>query len=60
MAAAFGTKRASKKGQGPMRLAELLESGTRDEGKWHFSIPEDWAQGRTAYGGLTAALSAHA
>ena len=32
---------------------------TRDD-RLHIDIPADWAQGRTAYGGLTAALCVEA
>lgn len=40
-----------------MNYTELLSSISRtDEGTHHISIPDTWKQGRTAYGGLTAAL----
>lgn len=37
-------------------LAAMSESG----GTWHLTVSDDWLQGRTAYGGLSAALCAHA
>ena len=43
-----------------MSLAELLASARPLEGGFRLSIPESWHQGRTAYGGLTAALALHA
>ncbi|MBB3473168.1 thioesterase family protein [Sphingomonas sp. BK345] len=43
-------------------LAQLLAALVRDDGaaRWHGSIPPDWQQGRTAFGGLSAALALHA
>jgi len=41
-------------------LHELLSSRTRTGDNVIFRIPEDWLQGRTAYGGLTAAIAAQA
>jgi len=43
-----------------MSLAELLASAELLEGSFRLSVPESWHQGRTAYGGLTAALALHA
>lgn len=34
----------------------LLSSGTFDDGIFSVDLPENWAQGRTAFGGLSAAL----
>jgi acyl-CoA thioesterase len=35
-------------------IAALTESGA--DGLWSIDLPDNWSQGRTAYGGLTAAL----
>jgi acyl-CoA thioesterase len=35
---------------------QLLAAAETRDGRLHIDIPADWAQGRTAYGGLTAAL----
>ena len=43
-----------------MSLAALLASAELLEGGFRLAIPESWHQGRTAYGGLTAALALHA
>lgn len=40
-----------------MNLAKLLTSARTREDGFDLSIPEDWHQGRTAYGGLSAALA---
>ena len=42
-----------------MKFSELLASAAFDNGRMTVTIPQDWAQGRTAYGGLTAAFGAH-
>lgn len=36
---------------------ELLDSLEKKEGLWRVEVPSSWMQGRTAYGGLTAALA---
>lgn len=36
---------------------DIATSMTKYEGGWRGTIPENWRQGRTAYGGLTAGLS---
>jgi acyl-CoA thioesterase len=43
-------------------LAQLLAALVRDgeAARWHGAIPPDWQQGRTAFGGLSAALALHA
>jgi acyl-CoA thioesterase len=43
-----------------MSLAQLLASAEPLVGGFRLAIPESWHQGRTAYGGLTAALALHA
>ena len=43
-----------------MSLAELLAAAEPLAGGFRLAIPESWHQGRTAYGGLTAALALHA
>lgn len=37
-------------------LAEVLNGAESDAGGLRFSVPGNWTQGRTAYGGFTAAL----
>ena len=41
-------------------IAEILAAARPLEGGFRAAIPADWAQGRTAYGGLSAALALHA
>lgn len=41
-----------------MRLLELLDGSPFANGVMTTEIPEDWGQGRTAYGGLTASICA--
>ncbi len=41
----------------PTTLDRLLASGARDESDWRYAIGPDWMQGRTAYGGISAAIS---
>lgn len=41
-------------------LAEIIAAATPVEGGLSATIPADWMQGRTAYGGLSAALALHA
>ena len=41
-------------------LAEALAALQPIEGGWAGAIPANWLQGRTAYGGFTAALALHA
>lgn len=38
-------------------LDQLLATGTTHENQRHYSIGPDWMQGRTAYGGISAAVS---
>lgn len=40
-----------------MRFSEVLKSVRRDGDTWIASISEDWLQGRSAFGGLQAALA---
>lgn len=37
-------------------FTELLESASFEDGRYAIDIPPDWMQGRTTYGGLSAAL----
>ncbi|MGK6355065.1 thioesterase family protein [Sphingomonas sp. DT-207] len=41
-------------------IADLLAQATRDDTGFRTAIPTDWMQGRTAYGGLSAALALQA
>jgi acyl-CoA thioesterase len=41
-------------------IADLLAAAAPIEAGFTTTIPEDWKQGRTAYGGLSAALALHA
>ena len=41
-------------------LADILSSLTPIDGGFRGTIPADWLQGRTAYGGLSSALALHA
>ena len=41
-------------------LREIIAAGEPVEGGFRARIPETWLQGRTAYGGLSAALALHA
>lgn len=41
----------------PSTLDELLAAGIRHDDRWHYPVGADWMQGRTAYGGLSAALA---
>ncbi|MES2444916.1 MAG: thioesterase family protein [Pseudomonadota bacterium] len=41
-------------------IAAILAAAEPVEGGFRTTIPEDWKQGRTAYGGLSAALALHA
>jgi acyl-CoA thioesterase len=43
-----------------MTFSELLATITRTDSAWDAHIAEDWQQGRTTYGGLTAALCVEA
>ena len=42
-------------------LKEVLDElePTGDQMAWRGAIPDDWLQGRTAYGGLSAAIALH-
>ena len=40
-----------------MRFSEVLKSVRRDGDEWIASISEDWLQGRSAFGGLQAAVA---
>ena len=42
-----------------MHFAELIDAVRRQDDALVLDIPENWKQGRTAYGGLTAALCLH-
>ena len=41
-------------------IADLLAAATRTDSGFRTAIPADWMQGRTAYGGLSAALALQA
>lgn len=41
-------------------IADILAGGTPIEGGFRTTIPADWLQGRTSYGGLSSALALHA
>jgi len=41
-------------------LKQIIDALQPIEGGWRGSIPETWLQGRTSYGGLSAALALHA
>jgi acyl-CoA thioesterase len=41
-------------------IADILAAGTPVEGGFRTTIPADWLQGRTSYGGLSSALALHA
>ena len=41
-------------------LAQVIAGLHRTGDGWHGLVPETWLQGRTAYGGLSAALALHA
>ena len=41
-------------------LPQIIASLERTEGGWRGDIPDNWLQGRTAYGGMSAALALHA
>lgn len=41
-------------------LREVIAGLEPIEGGWRAHVPEGWLQGRTAYGGLSAALALHA
>jgi acyl-CoA thioesterase len=41
-------------------LKQIIDALEPIEGGWRSSIPDSWLQGRTSYGGLSAALALHA
>lgn len=43
-----------------MTLSDVLEKASQSDNGLSYRIPPNWAQGRTAYGGFTAALLLHA
>lgn len=43
-----------------MEYSDVLDSMRRDGAGWCVNVPEDWAQGRTIFGGLQLALAARA
>lgn len=43
-----------------MHFTDLIAAAERRGDELHFPAPENWKQGRTLYGGLTAAMSLHA
>jgi len=42
-----------------MIFSDLIQTAQFADGQLHIVIPDDWRQGRTTYGGLTAALAYH-
>ncbi|QJQ33244.1 thioesterase family protein [Sphingomonas lacunae] len=48
-----------KASEAVLSLDELLAAGTAGDGKRHYHIGSDWMQGRTAYGGISAAAALH-
>jgi hypothetical protein len=44
----------------PTPVSSLFEQRVRDGDRVTFSIPPDWMQGRTSFGGLIAAVSTQA
>ncbi len=43
-----------------MSFAALIATAKQADGSLAFNVPDDWLQGRTAYGGLTAAVAYNA
>ena len=43
-----------------MRFSEAMQSVTRDADGWQATVTEDWLKGRSAFGGLQAALAMRA
>ena len=41
-------------------FATLINASRQPSGSLAFNVPDDWLQGRTAYGGFTAAIAYHA
>lgn len=40
-----------------MRFSEAMQTVTRHGDGWQATVSEDWLQGRSAFGGLQAALA---
>lgn len=43
-----------------MKFSDVLRTLERDAEGWTANVPDEWLQGRTAFGGLTAALAVNA
>ena len=43
-----------------MKFSEAMQAVTRDGDSWQATVTEDWLQGRSAFGGLQAALAVRA
>ena len=43
-----------------MKFSQTMQSVTRDGDSWHGTVTDDWLQGRSAFGGLQAALGLRA
>jgi len=43
-----------------MFFSQLLSSAREEDGAWNATVPEDWMQGRSAFGGLQGALAVRA
>ncbi|MFX8098522.1 acyl-CoA thioesterase domain-containing protein, partial [Acinetobacter baumannii] len=41
-------------------LADILAGAVAEGDSWRLTIPADWMQGRTTYGGLSSAIALHA
>ena len=48
------------KGPEMTSLKQAIDALEPTEGGWRGTVPENWLQGRTAYGGFSAALALHA
>lgn len=56
----YGCAAISETRPGMPTFSDLIESVTQQDGAYAVEAPADWSQGRTVYGGLTAALCANA
>jgi acyl-CoA thioesterase len=41
---------------GAMQFSKMMQSVVRDGHEWHATVTDDWLQGRSAFGGLQAAI----
>lgn len=42
------------------RFSQLIQGARRDGGRWCYPLPDDWMQGRSAFGGLQVSFALHA